>query len=218
MEDQLTDLIYQKYEQFSIQYIISTQQIDNFLKQINFSLSTIDEISKEIDEMINNQCYFNLLTTSVDNFEEKLKHNIEIAQKNADITFLKYLSRKFQITDDITTINPLTWTYKSHKIKLKLKSSIQNVSNQRYYTIKTLLADLLCISTKQKFFHLSDIMKLVHKYIYDNQLQNKINKNQIDVSNSFGNILLPLDEIDISYTYYNLQKYIKHLINCYDTS
>ena len=124
---------------------------------------------------------------------------------------MTYLSQKFQIKDDILNINLDEWKYESKKIKLQLKLTQKNIEKQQFYGAKILLAELLEISDSEKFKHTSDIIKLIHKYIHINQLQNRINKSQIDPNEELANLLLPLN-CDTTYTYYNLNKYIKHLI------
>jgi len=54
--------------------------------------------------------------------------------------------------------------------------------------------------------------KEIYKYIYDNHLQNKIDRRIIDVDDYLKSKLNVLDNTDSNYTYYNLNKYLKQKI------
>ena len=211
MDCQLIELVYQKYETYSMRYIISIDLIEQFIDLIDTKNLSYYQINEKLDKIICEKCYYNLLTTLIDDFQNKLKHNIKLARQNKDSNFLFYLSHKFQIKDDLLNVNLDEWQYESKKIKLQLKSTKKEIEKQRFYVPKTLLAELLQISDNQRFKHTSEIIRLIHKYIHINQLQNRINKNQIDPDEPLANLLLPL-HLDATYTYYNLTEYVKHLI------
>lgn len=209
MEDSINNLVYLKYEQFSSQYVISLQQIELFIEQLKSDLS-LEELNSQLDVMINTNCYYNLLTSRLDDFNDKLKHNIELAKLNQDTKFLTYLAQKFNINDDLESIDLSQWEYKSNKIKIKLK--VNPLCPPQQFCATELLAGLLKISPEHKYKHASDIIRLIHKYIYDNSLQDIKDKKIICPDENLMQILLPLEESDQFYTYYNLPKYTKHLI------
>src|SRR5688572_13769172 len=106
MDDSIISLTYQKYEKYSVIYIISIDQIEKFIgllveNEFDFNF---DNTSDQLDQIIENKCYYNLLTSAVDNFQTKIKHNIGLAKENNDFKYLKYLTQKFQIKDDFTKI------------------------------------------------------------------------------------------------------------------
>src|SRR2546427_9854428 len=100
MEEYLNDLVYYKYEQFSVQYIISPEQIRLLIESLKGKVPQAD-LSSRLDELIESQSYFNLMTSHVNDFEAKLKHNINLAQTRQDLSFLNFLRRKFQIEGDL---------------------------------------------------------------------------------------------------------------------
>ena len=205
-------LAYQKYEKFSNQYIISIQQIEDFIAEITKECTDFTELelNQQLDSMISSNCYYNLTTNKLDDFNNKLKHNIELAKFNLDQKYINYLSIKFNITDDLFNVDTNVWSYQPKKILIKLKclpnsqlKSKLNIPNQ----LKVLISNNNNIEITQ--FH--ELVRLIHKYIYDNNLQNKTNKSVINLDDHLKAILPPLDSNDINYTYYNLPKYIKTL-------
>ena len=54
MNNQLTNLIYHKYEKYSLRYIISTQQVTDFIELILEDSPNLnyDEVSYELDKLI----------------------------------------------------------------------------------------------------------------------------------------------------------------------
>jgi len=216
MDYQINDLCYSKYETFSAYYVISVEKIQSFIKILLDKTPHLSfvELENQLDLYISEKCYFNLLTHFGEDFNDKIKHNIKVARECGDFSYLDYLKRKFQLEDDLTQIDLSIWNYKTNKIKIKLKSvssiHLSNPNNQ--FTVKTLLAEVLGISPDQSFKYKSEIIRLIHKYIYDNQLQDQNNKNVIIPDEHLTNILLPLNDEDDSYTYINLPQYVKHLI------
>jgi hypothetical protein len=212
----MNDLIFQKYEKFSVYYIIRIDQLENFIRgaQENNPDLSYQDLNDMLDQYIEEHCYYNLLTHFTNEFDEKLKHNIKLARDYTDNAYLDYVKHKFDIEDDLSQVDLTLWNYKSNKIKIKLKinSQQQLTKTGTQYGIKTLLADFLEIPSNQTFKYKSDIIRLVHKYIYENQLQNYENKNVIIPDEHLTSLLLPLNDQDTSYTYENLPSYLKHLI------
>jgi hypothetical protein len=209
MNEYINDLVYKKYEQFSLRYVVSIEQITDFIKSIIGECPEISDqdLNNQLDDMIDRDCYLNLPTSAITDFNTKLKHNIEIAQVKNDKPILDYLRRKFNIDDDLSKIDLLNWDYKPNKIKIKLK-----LANHCGYTMKTLLSDFFEIPKDKTYKYKSDIIKFVHKYIYENQLQSQTNKSAINPDENLANLLLPLSDEHDSYTYFNLQYYIRHMI------
>lgn len=198
-----TDIIYQKYEQYSIQYIISLEQIESFCLQISDN--------NLIDELIKKQCYYNIVSKLIDDFELKLKHNIKLAQDKNDNKFLSYLQNKFAIIDDLKTIDVANWNYKSNTVKLKLKLK-PNINKGHSYKVQHILSDLIETNKDHIFKYKSDIIRLVHKHIYENRLQDVINPCNITPDKYLNNLLSPLSNNDKSYTFLNLPHYLNHQI------
>ena len=65
------------------------------------------------------------------------------------------------------------------------------------------------IHIKMKPMITSDYMKSIHKYIFDNRLQDEYDKKNIIPDNELQSQLNPLNTGDKSYTYYNLKNYLK---------
>ena len=210
MDNQLIDLTYQTYEKYSTKYIIGINQIEKFINCIDTKTQKMHQIIEQLDQMVSENCYYNLSTVFIDDFQNKLTHNIKLARQNNDSRFLYYLTNKFQIASDLMIVDLQNWTYQPKKIKLQLKPTTKNCVKD-FYLLDQLLAQLLGVSVDKKFNHVSDITKLIHKYIYVNQLQNRSDKNCIDPNNALTHLLLPL-EGESRYTYYNLNKYLQHLI------
>lgn len=202
---------YAKYEQYSLQYFISLEQIDELSKKVTEQ--------KSIDHLIAEHCYYNIASNMVNDFTQKLKHNIKLAQEKDDREFLNYLQYKFQIKEDLGLVDVDKWIYMPKKITLKLKSSLNlntevSGENKRMYNIKKPLADFLEVSADKIFKYKSEIYRLVHEYIYDTGLQDKNCRINIMISKDeeLSNLLLPLEDHDQEYTYFNLAHYLRHLI------
>lgn len=214
MNDKLDFFIYSKYERYSAQYIISIEQINDLCTDliVDKNQYTNDQLNIMLDHKIKKECYYNLLTTLIIDFNTKLKHNISLIQQNTDISYANYLKSKFRITDDFMKINVNNWNYKPNKIKIKIKLKANIKIRKTIYYVKELLSDLLKISSQKKFKYKSEIIKLVHQYIFDNQLQNIKTNMIIDCDQNLLQILLPLQSSDENYTYFNLPKYLTHMI------
>lgn len=215
------DLIFSKYELYSVQYIICPQRIQKMISDLKNKTPNllIDQLSAELDKLIEKECYFNLVTNRVDDFIDKFKRNVKIAQRNQDSKYLAFLARKFHIADDLEKINPDTWLYKSTKTLIKLKpvikqttSGVSPIGHNGTYKAKKLLSQILNISEDTVFKYKIDLIKLIHKYIHDHKLQGQSTlKATIFPNDELRDILLPLENDD-AYTYYNLPNYLKHLI------
>jgi chromatin remodeling complex protein RSC6 len=199
------DLVYQKYEQYSVQYIVSIEQLTGFLESY---IGDVENANRFLDESIKNCCYYNLITTKINDFNDKLRHNIKLAQESDDTDFLGYLQRKFAIDDDLSHVDPETWTYQSKKIKVKLKVSI----NKNKYMLNPKLAEFLGVSTDQTYKYRSDIYKLIHQYIATNRLQDQYNRSQVNPDDDLSKVLSPPPLNSHFYTYYNLPSCLDHMI------
>ncbi len=208
----IDDLIFQKYEKFSVYYIIEIDKLEKFIKkelEINPDIS-YKELDNNLDIYIDEHFYYNLINHSIDDFNTKIKNNIKLAQIAKDYKYLDYIKRKFDVTEDLLTVDLMIWNYNSKKIKIKLK--VSNLNNKKEYKVKQLLSDFLEIPDNHSFEYKSDIIRLIHLYIYENKLQEIENKNIFVADDHLKNILLPLKDIDSHYTYENLPLYLEHLI------
>lgn len=199
------DITYQKYEEYCVQYIISLAQIELF------NMKTSDGSHGSLDDMIRKYCYYNLPSKMIDDFDLKLKHNVLLARNNQDHKYLGYIQRKFHISDDLMSIDIDSWQYKPNLIKIKLKS---NTINGKYkgFTVTPLLAKLLEVKPDNVFKYKSDIIRLVHKHIYENKLQDVFNPMNIIPDIYLKEVLSPLLKQDKLYTYLNLPFYLNNLI------
>ena len=173
---------------------------------------SFNELQNQLDIYISDHCYFNLLTHSSECFNEKLKHNLKLAKEYEDHSYLNYLKRKFKLDEDLFNLDLSTWNYKCNKIKIKLKSPVSTLTSEQKLTIETSLSDLLKISPNQTFKYKSEIVRLIHKYIYDHKLQNRNQKHIITPDQQLSKVLSPLSNDQFSYTYENLPQHLMHLI------
>lgn len=197
----MDDLPYTIYEQYSNQYIISVEQIKQHLQTHQIT---------SVQDYLQTHCYYNLLTDHVDQFEAKLKHNLQLARNRHDHSFWQYMARKFHLHIDMASIDLPQWKYQPHKIKLKLKT--EKVNAPKGYQMTPLLSNLLGVPIETTFTYKSDIIRLVHQYIYQHQLQDVKQKQTINPDEALSQVLLAIKEPDTQYHYYNLPQYLDHLI------
>ena len=215
MSRKIDHLAYIKYEQYSVRYVISTNQIEKFLDQV-ISISEeddYDKISELLNQKIAEECYYLLMTNIIPEFNKKLKHNIELIQKNKDVSYADYLKTRFCLKIDPLNVDLNTWNYAVKKIKIHMKPFLKP-TEQKICSIQTTstLAKMLNIKPDQIFKMKSEIVRLVHKYIHENNLQNTENKQIIDADESLLEVLQPLQSPDTKYTYFNLVKYLSNSI------
>lgn len=193
----INPIVYQKYEEYSTQYIINLEHLNEYVKSI-----TADKIEPLIDKWIDEHCYYILITHMVDDFTNKVNHNIQIAHKYDDKSYVEYLSHKLRLNIDLTT-----WEYKPKKIKIKIKTSAVEG-----YKIMEPLAQLLKLSITTVFKYPSEIIRHIHKYIYDHQLQNRYDRNVFTPDESLSSVLTPLKDTELEYTYDNLPLHINYIV------
>jgi hypothetical protein len=173
---------YRYYEQYSSSYIIN--------------IVALTEVpSPEIDQWITDHCYHILTSHLMDNFLVKLQHNLQLARSHKDHEYVKYISNKLKID-----ISP-TWEYRPNKLKLVLKATADQISPA--------LSQLLGISQGKRFKSRGELLHLIHKYIYDNQLQNRYDRKVITPDDKLQECLTQLKTEEREYTYGNLGSHLK---------
>ena len=176
--DRPEHIIYRKYEECSPYYILDIDYLNQLFKALNVGQPKDRiQLESEFNQRIDEECYYNLRTDQIEDFGDKLRHNIRLAQVKDDHQYLNYLQFKFQLDEKLSDVNPDQWKYQAKKFKIKLKPNSLNVS---YYAASDQLADVLSLDTDRKFKWKSEILKFVHQYIYENRLQNTSQKSQIN--------------------------------------
>ncbi len=194
----MEDIIYRKYEEYSACYILDLNRLKEFASNLLLTYS-LSELDYQLNLQIVEKCYFNLRTDRIPDFTDKIKHNIQLGQTSGDISYLNYLQSKFSIADDLSEVDLTTWNYQPKKIKIKLKNNV-NLSSVSIWNVSSQLANLLDIDSTQSFKLRSDIVKLVHKYIYDNQFQSTKDKKCIQLDSYLQQVVkLPLGETQCTY-------------------
>jgi hypothetical protein len=177
------------YEEYSTHYIIDLSQ---------------DFPTEEIAPWLEEHCYYVLSTSLISDFHQKVKHNLSLARSRDDRQYLTYLMKKFNIV-----VDPQCWDYQPPKIRIQLKKT--TVSG---WTMGPSLVQLLNPSDPIKVYqYRSEIVRLVHQYIYQHQLQNRYDRQTITPDNSLQTVLTPLSSTEIGYTYYNLPQHLMDLIH-----
>jgi hypothetical protein len=189
-------LVYQIYEEYSTVYIINIET----LNQYAMTLETDVNHGQLLEQWIQEHCYYILSSHIITGFLNKLEHNLQLAKRDNDTEYIQYISQKLHLT-----IDPEKWEYVPNKIKIKLKPSTTTKSGFR---MTDEMARLLAVSSDQIYKYKSEIVRLVHRYIYQNQLQNRYDPKVITPDDSLQNLLIPLNVGEIEYTYDNLPKYI----------
>jgi len=198
--------LYAIYEKYSSYYIIDISSLSGYL-------DTLPTSESQIDQWLSVSCYYNLPHDRVDDFERKLRHNLELGQHHQDLPYLHHLHQKFNLPTDIDLT---TWSYHPKKITIKLKMPTSSASTSSIieYSANVQLLQLLKRKPDEIFKYKSSIIRLVHKYIYENKLQNYEHKVRIDPNPQLAQILPPLHNGDTYYTYFNLPMYLNSLITC----
>lgn len=196
--DQLT---YRKYEEYSTSYIIYLDKLNEFI--IKLSSQENSDIDLTIEQWIQQNCYHILTGHLIDDFNSKIAHNLILAQQQHDISYVKYISQKLNIN-----IDEKTWTYIPNKIKIKIKSNVIKEG----FKVSPKLSVFLGSPPDKIYKYRSDIVKLIHKYIYDNQLQNRYDRKTITPDDQLQTILSPFLPNEREYTYLNLVSHIDQII------
>lgn len=198
--------IYGIYEKFSSVYIIDLDQLKQFLN------NQTTQSMIEIEQWMQEHCYYLITCRLVNNFDDKIIHNLNLARQRNDMCYVQYISQKFGLI-----IN--NWTYVPDKIPIKLRIKMKINSKQPSrsnngdkFKVSDLLASLLTIPDQQLFTRKSDIIRLVHQYIYHHHLQDSFDRKIIHPNQSLQNLLRPLEPKDKHYTYFNLEYYLEHQI------
>jgi len=171
------------------------EKLNNYIQKIK-SLPDLDIL---VETWLEQNCYLVIQTHSVDDFVRKVNNNLQIAKHMNDTEYVKYLVKKLSIEVDQTN-----WIYVPNRIKIRVKS----VKPKEGFTISETLCTLLNIEHNTIFRYKSEIMKLIHKYIYDNRLQNRYDRNVVTPNEPLLSILIPLSENKHEYTYDNLPQHI----------
>jgi chromatin remodeling complex protein RSC6 len=152
-----------------------------------------------IEEWIKENCYITLLTKLTDDFVNKLNHNLQIAKRMDDTQYVKYISMKLKLDVDISK-----WIYVPNKIKLTVRKTVPD----KGFKIDAKIANFIGVPNDTVFTYVSDIVKHIHTYIYNNQLQNRYDKLTITPNDELSAILTPLGANEREYTYLNLPSHI----------
>jgi hypothetical protein len=187
----MSALAYQKYEEYSTLYIVNLDRLNGLSEQ-------------EINQWIVDHCYYILNSQLDDDFKTKLAHNLTIARQNNDLPYIEHLRRKLKID-----IDPIIWEYHPTKIKIKIKPKLSlngcNITPQ--------LAQVLGVPQDSTYKYHSAVIRLVHKYIHEHQLQNQYDLKTVTPDQTLQTVLSPLNQGEIGYTYLNLPSHLKdHLL------
>lgn len=200
-------MIYQIHEKYSKLFVVSPQQIQNYLNEIksNHPHITLDQYDLYLQPIISQKCYHNI--TNITQFNQIIQNNIDKATQNNDFEYMQYITQKFHLNPN-----------KKQKIKISLKQSspTQNISHSPLinpkYSINSQIFDQIGFNSINRFENFASAMKNIHKYIYKYQLQDRHNKNIINPNLLLSTHLSPLNNNDCHYTYCNLHKYVQNII------
>lgn len=194
--DQLT---YRKYEEYSTIYLIHLGKLNDYILELLSEIKLKGHLDEDIDvlieQWIQNNCYYILITHNTDDFNIKLTHNLQLAKQQEDYQYINYISSKLNIK-----INE--WVYIPNKIKIRIKQVKGTI------TIGEKLAQILEIPKDTQFKYKSEIIRLIHKYIYDHQLQNRYDRKTITPNDQLLSVMTPLVDGEREYTYDNLPRHI----------
>lgn len=181
---------YQYYEQYSSSYIINIDSLD--------TCKSVNEI--DVETWITDNCYSILTSQIMPDFLTKIQHNLQLAKSRQDHEYVKYISQKLKIE-----VTP-NWEYRPNKLKLILK--VPSASNGGTQVTRE-LSSILDLPPDKRFKSRGELVHLVHKYIYDNQLQNRYDKKVITPDDKLQECLTPLSPAEREYTYVNLSLHLK---------
>jgi hypothetical protein len=170
--------VYRYYEKYSSSYVINIVELNT---------------ASDVEQWINDHCYYILTSHLMDNFLTKLQHNLQLARGRQDHEYVKYISNKLKID-----ISP-EWEYRPNKLKLVLKTNAG----------QGVIPKFLGISPEKRFKSRGELLHLIHKYIYDNQLQNRYDRKVITPDDKLQEYLTPLTTDEREYTYINLGSHLK---------
>jgi hypothetical protein len=176
------------YEQYSSAYIINLEMLNK----------KVDD--KDVEQWINDHCYYILTSHLMDDFPVKLQHNLQLAQSHQDHEYIKYISQKLKIN-----ISP-DWEYRPNKLKLILKTTAVPEGG---CVVTHELSEIVGLPKGKLFKSRGELIHLIHKYIYDNQLQNRYDYKVITPDNKLQVCLTPLATDEREYTYVNLPRHLK---------
>lgn len=112
--------------------------------------------------------------------DDKINHNLSLSQKNNDREYLNYHNSIIKS--------------KNTKIKIILKEKKKEIGGDG--------------EIERERERGRELIKALHKYIYDNNLQSTIKRHIIIADDYLSKKLSPLKDGDENYTYYNLKKYV----------
>ena len=194
---------------------VETKETTDFYQLYEaYSTSDIIDLSllfkqEQPEEWIRNSCYHLLVTDKVEGFEDRLRHNLLLAQLRHDQRYITYIKNKFKIHDQIESIDLTTWKYRQNKITLRLKSTVIDDEKKKMIIVTNPeLAKMLDIDLGTPFKYRSQLIRLVHKYIYDHNLQSSNQRQVINPDELLSKVLKPLSSSDGEYTYFNLPGYL----------
>lgn len=191
-------LTYQMYEEFSTKYIIDIHSLNQYIidQQLNPTF--------QVEDWMVEHCYYILLNKLMDQFTDKINHNLVLAKKKNDVSYVNHIVNKLHIN-----VNQLSFEYTPNRIKLSIKGA-----KKQGFSITNELAKVLNVHVDVIFKNRSDIIKLIHKYIYQNKLQNQYDRQTITPDDTLSTLLSPLTGTEIGYTYMTLPTHLGHLITC----
>lgn len=190
-----TPTTYRAYEEYSTQYIIDLESLDQYVTTVPDAGNRFDLIEQWLQE----HCYYIVPTHLIPDFLQKINHNLLLAKQAEDHEYVRYICKKLSIE-----INTETWLYTPNKIKIKLKSA----TIKDGIRISVELSQLLSIEIDRIYKYKNEVIRLVHRYIYQNQLQNRFDRKCITPNDQLQAVLIPLKNGDLEYTYTNLGRYI----------
>lgn len=193
----MNHLTYLKYEEYSPSYIINLDSLNNVILDLICHDIGID---LPIEQWIQKNCYYVINGHMCCDFDTKIAHNLTLAQQHNDKQYVTYISNKLKIN-----IDENTWEYIPNKIKLKFKPCFY-----KGFKMTQQLSFVLGLSCDKIFKYKTDILKLIHKYIYDHKLQDMNDRKTIIPDDKLRGIL---STDNIQYTYFNLMTHINtHII------
>jgi chromatin remodeling complex protein RSC6 len=195
---------YQKYVEYSNQFIIDIVQLNECITHLN-----VPNTDQAIEDWIYSNCYYVIMSHLSGQFTDKIQHNLSLAYKRQDRSYIDYLSQHLNIT-----FAPDQWDYQPVKIKLKIKNSsggsntMSTTSTSNSLMMPVQLARLLGLSPETQFKYVSQILRLIHKYIYDHQLQNRYDRQTFTPDEELERVLTPLSSQEVGYTYLTLANHL----------
>ena len=186
----ISPLTYLYYSQYSTTYIVNFDDLNRYITD------SVTFDATDIDQWIRTNCYYVLTSMCVD----KIKHNLALAKTRHDTAYLDFLCDPQSHPHLHLEIDRDQWEYNPVKIKIKLKQPVP-ISGIK---VSQPLMSLLQIPPDLVLTRKSAIIKLIHRYIYEHQLQNRYDRKVITPNAELSQCLTPLTPDQREYTYETL--------------